>query len=441
MILVGSQRGGAGDLARHLLKEENEHVELHELRGFASGTLQGALNESYAISRATRCRQHLFSLSLNPPPGENVTTDAFEDAIGRIEEKLGLAGQPRAIVFHEKEGRRHCHAVWSRIDAEELKAVPLPFSKTKLRDIARELFLEHGWKMPRGLARSEERDPRNFTLEQWQQAKRAGKDARQAKIDFQDAWAMSDSRAAFAHALKARGYWLAQGDRRGFVAIDLQGEVYAVARQVGVKTKAVRERLGNEAELPSVAETKAQIGAEMLPVLEGLKREQDARDAEMSSGFERQRTILVERQRAERRAFREVLQQRWDAEARQRQARFRKGLTGLWDRLRGEHRRIRQQNELEAEEALKRDRAEKDSLIFRQLGARRSLQASMKAELEARSESGRELRGDIEVIRAMKLPELAGEQERMRERFRRRQDQRERTRSPKISRDGPEPER
>lgn len=34
-------------------------------------------------------------------------------------------GQPRAVVFHEKENRRHCHVVWSRIDTEAMKAIPM----------------------------------------------------------------------------------------------------------------------------------------------------------------------------------------------------------------------------------------------------------------------------------------------------------------------------
>lgn len=38
-----------------------------------------------------------------------------------IERKLGLEGQPRAIVFHEKEGRRHAQAIWSRIDPGRIK--------------------------------------------------------------------------------------------------------------------------------------------------------------------------------------------------------------------------------------------------------------------------------------------------------------------------------
>ena len=56
MILKASQRGGSRQLASHLLKtEENEHVEVHEIRGFASNDLDGALHEAYAMSRGTRC--------------------------------------------------------------------------------------------------------------------------------------------------------------------------------------------------------------------------------------------------------------------------------------------------------------------------------------------------------------------------------------------------
>ena len=107
---------------------------------------------------------------------------------------MALTGQPRAIVFHEKENRRHCHAVWSRIKADEMKAVQLSYSHNKLQALSREIYLEHGWKMPRGLVNSQEHDPRNFTLAEWQQARRIGKDAREIKTQFQDAWAISDSK-------------------------------------------------------------------------------------------------------------------------------------------------------------------------------------------------------------------------------------------------------
>lgn len=67
MILKGSQRSGGQQLGRHLLKtEENEHVELHEIRGFVSDSVLGAMKEAQASSQGTRCKQYLFSLSLRP---------------------------------------------------------------------------------------------------------------------------------------------------------------------------------------------------------------------------------------------------------------------------------------------------------------------------------------------------------------------------------------
>lgn len=118
MILKASQRAGAKQLALHLLRtDENDHVEVHEVKGFAADDLVGALREAYAVSRGTKCRQYLFSLSPSPLQTENVEIPVFEQAIQTIEDHLGLTGQPRAIVFHEKNGRRHAHCVWSRISS------------------------------------------------------------------------------------------------------------------------------------------------------------------------------------------------------------------------------------------------------------------------------------------------------------------------------------
>ncbi|MEM7776514.1 MAG: hypothetical protein AAF732_12970 [Pseudomonadota bacterium] len=149
MILKASQRGGGKQLAIHLLRaDENEHVDVHELRGFVSDDLTGALKEAHAVSRGTKCKQFLFSVSLNPPRDKSIAVETFENAITRIEEKSGLAGHPRAVVFHEKEGRRHAHAVWSRIDAEAMTAKNLPCFKTKLRELSREIYLEQSWPWP-----------------------------------------------------------------------------------------------------------------------------------------------------------------------------------------------------------------------------------------------------------------------------------------------------
>ena len=122
MILKAKERGDAGQLARYLLATRgNEHVDLHEVSGFASDDLIGAFLEADAIAKGTRCKNYLFSMSLNPPVGAYVETEVFERAADQIAKKLGLENQPRAIVFHEKDGRRHAHVVWSRIDAGQMR--------------------------------------------------------------------------------------------------------------------------------------------------------------------------------------------------------------------------------------------------------------------------------------------------------------------------------
>ncbi len=140
MILKASKRGGARQLSRHLMNgEKNEHVTVHEVSGFASDNISDALDEIHAISKGTRCSRFMFSLSLSPPQNESVPAEVFEDALSRIEKKLGLENQPRIIVFHEKHGRRHAHCVWSRIDAMEMKAIDQPFFKNRLKEISKQL--------------------------------------------------------------------------------------------------------------------------------------------------------------------------------------------------------------------------------------------------------------------------------------------------------------
>lgn len=156
MILNGNSRGNSQNLADHLMKPENEVVEIYAMRGFISNTLEGAFQESLAMSRATRCKAHLYSLSLSPPKSAIVSNAEFEKAIDRAEKQLNLVGQPRVIVMHEKRGddgvlRRHAHAVWSRIDMRQGKAITMSYDRKILREVSRELFVNHGWSMPDGL--------------------------------------------------------------------------------------------------------------------------------------------------------------------------------------------------------------------------------------------------------------------------------------------------
>ncbi|MFG6537515.1 relaxase/mobilization nuclease domain-containing protein [Sulfitobacter sp. CS16] len=395
MILKGSQRGGAKQLGLHLMKtDENEHVEIHDVRGFMTDDVVGALREAEAVSKGTKCRQYLFSVSLNPPETESVRIETFEQAIAAIEEKHGLTDQPRVVVFHEKEGRRHCHAVWSRIDAETMTAKPLPFFKNKLMEVSKQLYLEHGWQMPRGLANNKDRDPRNFALAEWQQAKRVGRHAGDLKADIQEAWAISDSRNSFSHALEERGLFLARGDRRGHVAVTYDGEVISVPRAIGKKSKDVTTRLGKPQELKSVNETRQRIAKEIAPKLVSYITKARADANAEKSGLEIRRQEMQAQQQAERAKLDAGQKARVEQEAAARSARLRKGLRGLLDRVTGKRAALEKQNEMEAIWSLQRDREQRHALVGAQLKDRQSLQAEIVAARSRHAEVLRSLHHD-----------------------------------------------
>ena len=344
MILKASQRGGGTQLGLHLLKTENEHVEVHEVRGFCAEDVLGAMKEAQAVARGTRCKQFLFSVSLSPPETAFVPVDAFERALERIEKQTGLTGQPRIVVFHEKEGRRHAHAVWSRIDAETMTAKPLPFFKSKLRDISKSLYLEHGWSLPRGFVDREQRDPRNFGLSQWQQAKRMSRDPKALKEAIQECWSLSDNRTSFEAALEQRGLYLARGDRRAHVAVSFEGEVCSLSRMTGRKTRELAARLGDPEELRSVAETKKHIARAIAPKLRHLIKENARAKQRDMEPLEARRLAMRDAHREHRQELDKAQRQRSQAEGQARAARLRKGVAGLWDRLTGRRKETLRQN-------------------------------------------------------------------------------------------------
>lgn len=375
MILKGNRRGGAMQMALHLINaEDNEHVTIHEMRGFISDSLTEALTETYAISRGTKCRKFLYSLSLNPPEMEAVPVEAFERAINAIEKKLGFTNQPRAIVFHEKEGRRHAHCVWSRIDVAEMKAIDPSYDKLQLQDMSRELYMEHGWKMPRGLMNSEERNPLNFTMAEWQQAKRNNLDPRMIKQTIQECWAVSDSRAAFAAVLEERGYYLAKGNRRGHVVVDWRGEVYSVARMVGIKTREVTARLGDSDKLPTVEQTKAKLENQFTGKLKDYSDEIVKKQALEAAQFDDRKQALTSLHRHIRQQLKQEQDKRWTEETTLRSKRLPTGLKALWFRLTGKYKALKTRNEAEALAAKSRDREEFQALINKQQTERRRLQ-------------------------------------------------------------------
>ena len=417
MILVASQRSGARALADHLMNDrENDHVALADLSRFMAADLHGALDEAHAISKATKCKQYLFSVSLNPPEDCMVTEERFREAADRIADRLGLRDQPRALVIHEKQGRRHAHVVWSRIDAETMTAINLPHFKRKLRDLSRDLFLDHGWELPKGLKTYGDKDPLNFTLDQWQQAQRIGIDPREMKQLFREAWAQSDDLTSLSNALSNKGLYLAKGDRRGVVAVDIENNVYAVARWSGVKSRDVKQRIGDGEELPSVDEISSMLRHKKTEQVHDYIQQIKDRHAQTMQPFLEERAALVQSQREERADLKKKQERRWVEETKTRSDRLNKGLRGLFDRLTGSYRKTIQANERAALACAHRDQEQRDRLILAQMTERKILQERAKVMKAKHREESAQLAKTIAAY--LKRPTIEDDSDRGRQRSR-----------------------
>lgn len=421
MIIKASQRGGGAQLANHLMNMvDNDHISVHEVRGFVANSLQGAFNEAHAISKATKAKQFLFSVSFNPPKDHDASIETFLDAIDRAESQLGLTGQPRAIVFHEKEGRRHAHAVWSRIDAQDMKAINLPFFKSKLNDLSKKLYLENGWELPRGF-RENWKNPLNYSLAEFQQAKRIGvDDPREIKQIFHEAFQQSDSTKAFKAALEDSGFYLARGDRRGMVAVDLHGKVYSVPRWAGIKTKELHAKFGEPGNLQSVDDVQANVKQNLKDKMRGYMNETRAGFKADMAPLQAERKALVADQRIARAKLKRAQTIRAKEEAKARSARYRSGLMGVYDLLIGKQRAIRKENEADLLICRLRDRNEREAMFKAQMKTRRALQEKIAlardAERQKRNTLTKKIADVLNITRELSAQPERGERTRGRER-------------------------
>jgi hypothetical protein len=311
MIPKGNQRAGGQQLATHLLNSyDNDSVAVVDVRGAIAQDLHGAFAEWYAESKATKCIKYLYSLSINPDHTQGpFNRDHYDDFIRRTEDSLGLSDQPRAVVFHVKHGREHCHVVWSRIDTEKMKAVQLSHDHQKLRAVAQEYARDHNLTLPPGMQNDRGKDryadrDRQEDLGDKQREERTGVSKPQRQREIAEAWHGSDSGQAFIRALEERCYYVARGDDCAFAVVDLYGEVSNLARQIkGVKTKALEARLGDRDKLADVATAQERARQERQSrLLKQRGREEPAGDDQEKQGTARQRRDALEEAQSIRRA-------------------------------------------------------------------------------------------------------------------------------------------
>lgn len=400
MIIKASQRGGARNLANHLTNQrENDHVELFSIRGLAGNSVHAALLEIEAVSKGTRATQPLFSVSFNPPIGEQVTNDQFEQAFEKLAHKLGLENQPRLAIFHEKEGRRHAHVVWSRIDIEHMKAINLSHYKHKCADISRELYREHGWRMPDGLQERDKRDPFQLSNAEWQQSKRHGIDPKEVKSLIQDAWQHSDSTSSFEHALNERGFYLARGDKRGFVVLDHHEKIYSLARHGGIKTQELKSRLGSPESLPSVEQVRQHMRQSYNDAAHQLIQELKKKHREQQKPLKEKKALLIHIQRAERRELKDRQRLKRHLVIKSAREKFRSGIRGLFDKMTGREKRLHLIKKKTINQVKHQQSKSRMTIIFRHNKERQTLQREIVALRNAQREERKQLAKRIHEMR------------------------------------------
>ena len=266
MIIGGGSRSNAKFFSMHLMKaEENERVEVVDIRGLAADDIREAFREMEALASGTRAKNFFYHANINPRAEETLTPEQWDQAIDTLEVELGLEGHSRFVVEHSKDGRTHRHVVWSRIDVDSMTAVSDSKNYAAHERAARALEAAFGHEAVPGVHGRDTEMPRpERRPDNWEtfRGHRSQIDPQEVKAELSELWARADSGKAFAAALEERGYVLANGDKRDFCVVDQAGDAHSLARRIdGAKAKDIRERLADidRDALPSVAQAREQI--------------------------------------------------------------------------------------------------------------------------------------------------------------------------------------
>lgn len=263
MIIKGNAINHAAQLANYLQNDpKNLSANVIEIRGAAAQDLKGALLEWTHIAEAVpRCQLPLYSASVNPLAHEKLTYAQYIQAIDILERHLNLIGQPRAIVIQIDKAtqREHAHIVWSRIEPERLRALPLSHNYRAHEAASREIEKALGLERVQGAhveREGKKRPKRAHSQAELQQAAR-GLHPDEARAIVSEVAHASDNGQAFRAGMEEKGWLLARGNR-GLVTLDPYGHIHSVARRAGMRAAEVRAKFGDLdlATLPSVEEAK-----------------------------------------------------------------------------------------------------------------------------------------------------------------------------------------
>jgi len=225
MIITGKARQNGSQLGAYLVnKGENENITPLEIRGSTARNVADAVYDFSLMTELTkRGRQGIYHATISPEIGEDAKFGAEDwlHCADVLEKKLGLTGQNRVVVKHEKIGkdgqlRQHLHVVWQR--EKEGKLVRMSHNYRQHDSARRDLETEYGHKLT--------------------------KQPQLIKEQLTKIWETARDGRAFMQKAKEAGYLVTKSMKRAYTVIDQRGEKMDLVRQlIGSKTETVREKL------------------------------------------------------------------------------------------------------------------------------------------------------------------------------------------------------
>jgi hypothetical protein len=298
MIVNGSSNRCVGWWAQHLESEVNENVRIVESYGLQSENIHGMLEELTDLARGTRCRNPFYQINMNPAPGERLTEQDWDRARQIAEKVHALEGQPYFMVMHTKHGEEHPHFIYSRIDLENMRAIPDSHDARKNHTIAREIERNLGLQKVIGPYDREPETPRpERAPKRWEMYRgmTTGLDPRDITAEVTELFQQSDNGQAFKAALEEHGYELVTG-QRGLLILDHAGKEHSLVRRIeGVNTKELNAFMldVDRQALPTVEQARAAQQERKIVELEvdraTVKREIEWEEALAKSAIEKEK--------------------------------------------------------------------------------------------------------------------------------------------------------
>lgn len=300
MIIKGASRSCVWWWAQHFENtEENERVTLAKSDGLVSDNILDLMREMQGHAQGTSCKNFMWIGVLNPGPNERLTEEGWEKAREILEKHRGYQGQPYFVVEHEKNGYVHRHLVMSRIDTENMRALPDGLDAKICHAAAREIEDQLGLQRVVGPFDREpgtprpKRAPKNWEMYRGMTTKI---DPRDITAEVTHLYQQSDSGKAFQAALEDHGYRLVTG-RRGLLILDSAGKDHSLARRIdGVTAKELNAFMGDvdRQALPTLEQGKAQFQERKITGLEAdratVREEIQWQEALAKAAIDRERT-------------------------------------------------------------------------------------------------------------------------------------------------------